>query len=118
MENRSKELRAFLKKLGREIYMRRKQLNISQAELAEKADISVTYVSKIECGHKNISAYMLLKIMSALNITYIKSSELLYINDSLYKTINEITNKLNNEQVEYTLRILQLLSKIIDKKYT
>ena len=118
MKNKSKELQCFLHKLGQQVYMSRKQRNLSQQELAEKADISVTYVSKIECGHKNISAYILSKIMSALNITYIKSSELLYINDSLYKTINEITNKLNNEQVEYTLRILQLLSKIIDKKYT
>lgn len=42
--------KVFLHNLGKEICEARKRLNMSQAELAEKADLSVTYVSKIECG--------------------------------------------------------------------
>ena len=37
--------REFLRKLGKEICTARKRLKMSQAELAEKADLSVTYIS-------------------------------------------------------------------------
>ena len=58
----------FLRKLGKEICAARKRQNMSQAELAEKADLSITYISKIECGHKNISAYTLARNTEALNV--------------------------------------------------
>lgn len=64
----------FLRKLGNEICAVRKRLGMSQTELAEKADLSVTYISKIECGHKNISAYTLARITEALNVA---SSEII-----------------------------------------
>jgi transcriptional regulator with XRE-family HTH domain len=38
--------------LGKAIRFYRKQLQLSQAELAEKADISITFLSKIERGLK------------------------------------------------------------------
>lgn len=64
--------KVFLHNLGREICSARKLKNMSQAELAEKADLSVTYVSKIECGHRNISAYTLARIAEVLGISRVK----------------------------------------------
>lgn len=118
MKNQPTELQKFLLKLGKEIKTRRRELNISQAQLAEKADISVTYISKIECGHKNISAYILSKIMNALNADCINSNNFLCTNESLYEAINEIITKLNSVQAENMLKILQLLGKMIIKNYT
>ncbi len=115
MENKSNELQIFLQKLGKEIKMRRRELNISQAELAEKADVSVTYLSKIECGYKNISAFLLSKIMEALNTEHIKPSDYIRANDNLYKTVNDIITKLNSVQAENMLKILQLLGNLIIK---
>ena len=48
---------------------------MSQAELAEKADLSVIYVSKIECGHRNMNAYTLVRIAEVLGISHVKLLE-------------------------------------------
>lgn len=116
MKNNSEELQDFLHKLGQQICTTRKRLNISQAQLAEKADVSVTYVSKIECAHRNVSAYMLARIMNALNTEYIRANDDRIINEPLYRAVYDITSKLNNEQLEDMLKIMQLLAKIITKE--
>lgn len=47
----------------------RKELNLSQEQLAEKADVSVSYIKQIESSKefKNVSLIVILKISRALN---------------------------------------------------
>jgi transcriptional regulator with XRE-family HTH domain len=54
--------------LGRGIRFYRKQRQLSQAELAEKADISITFLSKIELGIKFPTSDSLSGIANGLGV--------------------------------------------------
>lgn len=55
--------------LSRNIKTFRTIRKISQAELAEKAEISIPFLSQIECGNKFPSPAILAKLSDALQIT-------------------------------------------------
>lgn len=54
--------------VGNNIKKYRKNLNISQEELAEKAGLHRTYIGGIERGERNITLDSLQVIASALNV--------------------------------------------------
>jgi transcriptional regulator with XRE-family HTH domain len=62
------------KEIGQAIVMLRRQANLTQEDLAGKAELDRSYLSEIESGKKNISVRILKKIASALGI---KASKLL-----------------------------------------
>ena len=110
----------FLHNLGKNICEVRKQLNMSQIELAELADLSLTYISKIECGHKNISAYTLARITEALKVP---SSEIIanackdkttIIRETLEDALSDLPAKKQREVVE----ILRIMIKLITNNTT
>lgn len=53
---------------GENVRMYRKQLNISQEELAFKADLHRTYIGMIERAEKNITLVNIEKIAKALGV--------------------------------------------------
>ncbi|WP_339181811.1 helix-turn-helix transcriptional regulator [Paenibacillus sp. FSL R5-0701] len=57
-----------MKMVGYRIRTLRKERNITQESLAEKADIHSTYISDIERGERNISMETLEKIINALDV--------------------------------------------------
>lgn len=57
------------KLIGKRIKFYRKQKNISQMQLAEKAELSAPYISYIETGAKKISLPALIKIAEVLGTT-------------------------------------------------
>lgn len=59
----------FLKEMGNRILIKRKQLNLSQDKLAEKAGISSQVVSSAERGAKAVRPENLLKISMALGVS-------------------------------------------------
>lgn len=58
------------KQIGRKIAYYRRLKNLTQAELAQKINISTSYLSKIECGHypKSVSLSVLMAIAGGLDI--------------------------------------------------
>ena len=54
--------------IGRRVREYRYRQNLNQAGLAEEADISVPYLSRIENGAKNVSLTVLIKIAIALDV--------------------------------------------------
>lgn len=54
--------------LGRNIFARRKDLKLSQNNLAEKLDISREHLAKIETAKRTVSLDLLIDIADALNI--------------------------------------------------
>lgn len=54
--------------IGRRIARLRKQLNITQEDLAASVGISREYLSNIERGHESISIRLLAQIAKALNV--------------------------------------------------
>ena len=54
--------------MGEAIRTHRKSLKISQEKLAEKADLSPTFISDLERGRVNVAVDSLLRIANALGI--------------------------------------------------
>ncbi|MEA5577913.1 helix-turn-helix transcriptional regulator [Anabaena sp. UHCC 0451] len=54
---------------GRAVRKRRRELDLSQEELAEKAELHRTYISSIELGKCNVSLENIEKLAKALNIS-------------------------------------------------
>ncbi len=54
--------------LGREIFNKRKELGLSQNELAEKLDISREHLAKIETAKRTVSLDLLIEIAQCLNV--------------------------------------------------
>lgn len=58
------------KELGRQVLMRRKELNLTQGQLAEQASISRNYISLIERGEaRNVSVNVLHELATVLGTT-------------------------------------------------
>jgi transcriptional regulator with XRE-family HTH domain len=81
--------------VGKKIKAIRKKRGLSQMKLAERAELSPTYISYIENGIKSMSLEAFVRIANALNVT---ADELL--SDSLENTIkvsnHEFTTLLND----------------------
>ena len=54
--------------LGARVRKYRRELGLTQDELAEKADISVTHMSHIETGNTKLSLEVLVKLAGALSV--------------------------------------------------
>ncbi len=59
----------FYNEMGKRIVKRRKQLGLSQEEVAARADVSPQMLSTAERGSKSILSENLLKISKALDVT-------------------------------------------------
>ena len=55
--------------LGRNIQRRRREQNLSQQELSQKASLHRSYVGSVELGKRNLSIKSLYKIARALGTT-------------------------------------------------
>ena len=101
-------------KLGKRITELRKNINLSQEELAEKLDISQKSLSKIETGKNFITSETLEKLLEALNIS---ASELFDFEhhapseNLLQEIINHIfVIKNNNEKLKLLFKITKTLA--------
>ena len=56
------------KVLGETIRGLRKKAGLSQERLAEKAELSPVYISRVECGKENISVDAAMRIAKAVGI--------------------------------------------------
>ena len=56
-----------LKEIGARIHARRKELGLTQEELAERMEVSIQMISNVELGKKAIRPENLVKLCNALN---------------------------------------------------
>jgi len=98
-------------KLGQMIKVRRKNKNMSQAQLAEKVEISAKYLGEVERGEGNISIDKLERIAIALGCPLgelldnsHKAGRPLLVNE-----INDIIHKATNKEVELIHRVVRSL---------
>lgn len=61
--------KSILKKFGKRVREERLKQNLSQEELAEKAEVHRTYIGMIERAEKNITLQNIEKIAKALRIS-------------------------------------------------
>lgn len=91
------------KKLGRRISEIRKIKGITQEGLAEKADLTVSYISKIETGKKNPTIAVIEKIAQAMGVDiyqlFVNLEPELMSDRTILEKIEELINTLKERKV-------------------
>ncbi|MDE6797481.1 MAG: helix-turn-helix domain-containing protein [Ruminococcus sp.] len=95
--------------MGRRIMQRRKQMNLSQEELSEIADVSPQLMSTAERGAKAIRPENLLKISKALGV----SADYLLSGEVIDRDFDNISAKLKNLSPEKIRRIERIIDECI-----
>lgn len=88
---------------------RREQLKMTQAQLAEKADLSPSFISDIETGLKSLRAENLMKLSQALEI----SSDYLLTGQRTDQDIHRVSEILQQFQTDELLCAEEILKKIL-----
>ena len=96
------------KEFGRRLRNLRKEANLTQEELAEKADISPTFLGEVERGQKIMGLDKFISIVKALGISadYILCNELPTGEPYVFDEITEKLKKLNPKQRKTILDIV------------
>lgn len=95
----------------------RKQRNLTQLELAEKADLSVDSIKRVERGNRTMALENFLRIADALDVSV---SYLLYESLNKIPVTERIQNVLNGKsekQQEYLIHILEEMAGGLDKLF-
>ena len=93
----------------------RKKQNLTQFELAEKAELSIDSIKRIEHGSRTMSLENFMRVADALDVPL---SYLMYENLNQIPITERIMNILdskNGKQKEYLLHMLEELSFSLDK---
>lgn len=93
----------------------RKQSNLTQLELAEKADLSVDSIKRLERGNRTMSLENFMRIADALDVPL---SYLLYDNLNkmpIMERIQTVLNGKTEKQWEYLVHMLEEMAKGLDK---
>ena len=97
--------------MGKRIIKRRKQLGLSQEQLAELADVSPQMISTAERGSKSILSENLYKISKALNVSadYLLSGEITEL------SFSEMYKRILKTPAEMQEKIFQVIDILLEK---
>lgn len=99
-----------LKDMGKRISERRKDMKLSQEELAELAEVSPQLLSTAERGTKALRPENLLKISTALRV----SVDYLLTGEIIDKDLSIISNKLKNASSTQVRSIEKIIDECIN----
>lgn len=99
--------------IGRRIQELRKAKRLSQEKVAEKADISPTYLSRIECGRENPTLDMFIKLANALEVEIWEIFDFGHIvsHKELKGAIQNIARTADEPALRLALKILRAISR-------
>jgi len=103
------------KEIGKRVSKERKNLELTQAKLAENASLSIQTVSMIECGKRKLTAMTLFSIAEALEV----SGDYLYFGRSVEKDSLKLKQKidgLTSHQQKYIEKINRDLIEMCNPK--
>ena len=95
--------------IGKRIQELRKRQGFSQEQVAEKAEISSNYLSRIECGKENPTLDMLIKLAQALKVEMWEMFILGHVSG-----LDEVKKKIQNFIKTADEPSLRVASKIIE----
>ena len=102
--------------IGKRIGFYRKKKKLTQAELAEQLDVSVSFISKIERGKTHVSLIWLEKIADALDVDYLMF--LTYLleteNGRCDNKLLQIINRWPKEYGDLLMKIVNLVDTTLD----
>lgn len=102
----------FLRKMGQRIMVRRKALQLTQEELAERLDVSTQMISNLELGKKAIRPDNLAKVCKALDLSAdfvlygadtqtpvdIVADKLPHLTDTELQMVNDMIDYMNSKK--------------------
>lgn len=99
--------------IGMRVRRQREYLGYTREELAEKIDISVKFLSDIECGMRGMSLPTLIKMCSALKVTtdYIILGKETVTDNA---RIADIFRNIDAKYIPYAEELLKVFIKAID----
>ena len=105
--------------IGKRIRAKRKQMDLSQEELAEMVNISTVHMSHIETGNTKLSLPVLVDLANALQV---RADDLLFDSsrDSVSATADELQQLLNScdaQQAKAILDIAKSAKTALEKYY-
>jgi len=101
-----------LKDIGYRIYARRKEMRLTQEELAEKIDVSVQMISNLELGKKAIRPDNLVKVCLALDV----SADYVLMGKTSEQELGEQIKRLSLLSTEERRMIDQLIDYMLSKR--
>lgn len=99
----------FLIEMGKRISKRRKELNYTQSQLAEKSDVSLQLISTAERGIKALRPENLAKICVALGV----SADYILTGLTSVKDYGELSDKINSLSPEKKTLLNEIIFKCI-----
>lgn len=106
------------KRIGKLISQKRRSLHMSQEALAEKLDIHVRTVGKIENGRSFISADNLCKLSKLFNMpikAFFEVEDQIDIDEYNLNRIIDILRSGGNEKINYYYEVISAIEKKFDK---
>lgn len=99
--------------IGRRIKNARLEQNLTQEELADKIDISVAFMSRVERGTSQINLRRLTQIAEILNVSpgYLLTGSNMASKDYLKEDFRQVLEKCTPEQQRLIYQISELVSK-------
>lgn len=99
-----------LKEIGKRIYLRRKELELTQEQLAEQMDVSIQMISNLELGKKAIRPENIVKVCRILDI----SADYILTGEKADWELGGLTQKIAKLSVEDQKLLELLIDRIAD----
>lgn len=101
---------ALIKNIGRRVQLRRKQLGLTQDQLAERANMTQQYIAYVEGGRRGLREESIMKLSQALQVStdYILFG---YTCDPDRNRLLELTQPLTGEQILWLEEMVKIFLK-------
>ena len=105
--------------IGQRIRKYRKASNLSQEQLAEKVEVSVTHMSHIETGNTKLSLSVLVKIAETLSV---QTDAIIYESPQINKTfitleLLELIDSCSGDKLNVIVDVIKSIKVSLDKYY-
>ena len=103
--------RALIKVIGKRVASRRRQLRLTQEQLAERADLSQQYIACLECGIRGLGAESIIKLSRALQVS---SDYLLFgiANSEDFRRFDDMIQPLSGKELLALEEMIQAFLKV------
>jgi transcriptional regulator with XRE-family HTH domain len=103
-----------LKSIGERVSKQRRSLGLTQAQLAERADLETVYLSQVERGRKTLSLPALFRLAEALNVGpgWLLDGQEMLESDPLAGEVKRLLRGWTDKQRRALIKALRALTEI------
>lgn len=100
------------KRIGQLIRMHRKQVGLTQEQLAEKVNTSFSYIGALERGERNVTIQTLDRIATALGTNFFMLLQPAILDDESSEPLTAIQILLHGQEAKEQRRVLHMLQEM------